>query len=163
MAHLSRISHEVAIRCRLGIRSSEALGQESPHPAWLTHMKAQVVLVVDWRCQFFSIRASSQGCLSVLEAWQLVTSRKSNLRGLRGSCNTFHDLAFKVTHHYFPCIVLIKSQGRTSHLLIKEGQHHVVKENVRWDGHCIFGKYNLPKCLTLVKRSAAKKHASFCR
>ena len=42
-------------------------------------------------------------------------------------------------------------------LSMEEGPYHIVKENVRWDGCCTFGKYYLPKRLTLEEHCEAKK------
>lgn len=91
-------------------------------------MTGKVMLVVDWRPQFFSTWASPQGCLGILEAWKLVSSRRSNLRGLQGSYNAFNDQLSK-SSTITPAALTWSSQKRRSHLLTEEGQHHVVKEN----------------------------------
>ena len=93
MAHLSTPGSEYLMGLKSDVVSGQSLkvclGPEDPRPRWLIHVTGELMLVVGCRPQFFSTWGSPQGCLSVLEAQQLVSSRKHNLRGLRGGCTAF--------------------------------------------------------------------------
>lgn len=77
------LSQEIAVRCWLGLYSSEG----STGAGGSTSEEAgKLAPAVGWRPQFLSLWASPQSCLSVLTMWQLASPGISDSRHWTGRC-----------------------------------------------------------------------------